>query len=811
MGMAKQEAAQVSLIDEELRFSQLFGVGVALASTLALALYIRFYSVYLWGYYINEFDPYIRYYLTNFMLSLGSIKGIEWWLSGGFINGHLYRFTNFWYPWGINWAVVLSPGVSFTGLLAYDVLKHFHVSLLYTVIMVPGVINALSVLSMYYLGSRIGGKYVGLLSAVLTAYSIIFTQRGSAGWFADSTLFQFFVPLGFGLFIDALRKRDWIPYAALGAAVNGATAWLWGSFTFVMNVYGLFMIVMLIYGVYRAYKGKVINLGVMGVGVTLDRIILVYLATYLGFVAFISMTPRYGLHALLTLGAGMSLAAILSIITLPALRLTRGQVRKIASYGKYIAAIAVAAIAISAALTGLGIIHLPGGKFLGALLPIARSAIVQSVAEHSPTPFHSFYQTVTITPPFAATGMAFLLSSFDVAGLLMSLAATAAVYFASSEAWLIMLLGFFWFPLTALGFIMIIKFLIQRRSVPMLALAALIIAIFAVALAQQVAPGVAIAAAPPQIVSTTSPAVPSSDWLDALYWMQMNLPAHASVASWWDYGYWTAIIGNKSSLADNSTVNGTQIAQIGEAFVTRNVTKSLMILKDLKAEYVVVFIPYSAVAVPVQSPMAALSFGSASTQQNMDVCGLIPEYPTGGDFVKSYWMALISGHNESYILNDLLGTASISALNTEINVPLSNSTLYQLLFNLNAASLSGQFTGCINQIESNPQLRSNQVFPIPLWFFNTWPYYATAPGSSNQLGIHLMVELQPFAQQLGFNLLNQAPPGVNATTWLQGIYGLLYYGNYLSPPPGFQLVYVSRPYGWVLVYKINYSVLNKGN
>ncbi len=196
--MAKQEAAQVPLLDAELRSSQLFGVAAALVSTLALALYIRLYSVYLWGgYYINEFDPYIRYYLTQFMLSLGSVKGIEWWLSGGFINGHPYKFTNFWYPpWGINWAIVLSPGVSFTGLLSYDLLKHFHVSLLYTVIMVPGVINALSVLSMYYLGSRIGGEVRGgLLSAVLTAYSIIFTQRGgSAGWFADSTLFQFVVP-----------------------------------------------------------------------------------------------------------------------------------------------------------------------------------------------------------------------------------------------------------------------------------------------------------------------------------------------------------------------------------------------------------------------------------------------------------------------------------------------------------------------------------------------------------------------------------------------------------------------------------------
>ncbi|GGP19127.1 peptide transporter [Thermocladium modestius] len=806
--MAKQEAAQVPLLDAELRSSQLFGVAAALVSTLALALYIRLYSVYLWGYYINEFDPYIRYYLTQFMLSLGSVKGIEWWLSGGFINGHPYKFTNFWYPWGINWAIVLSPGVSFTGLLSYDLLKHFHVSLLYTVIMVPGVINALSVLSMYYLGSRIGGKYVGLLSAVLTAYSIIFTQRGSAGWFADSTLFQFVVPLGFGLFIDALRKRDWIPYAVLGAAVNGATAWLWGSFTFIMNVYGLFMIVMLIYGIYRAYKGKVINLGVMGIGVSLERIIYVYLATYLGFVAFLSMTPRYGLHALLTLGAGMSLAALLSVIALPALRLTRAQVRKVAGYGKYVIAVAAAAVVVAAALTGLGIIHLPGGKFLGALLPVARSAIVQSVAEHSPTPFHSFFQTVTLTPPFAATGMAFLLSSFDVAGLLMSLAATAAVYFASSEAWLIMLLGFFWFPLTALGFVVMIRFLIQRRTVAMLALAVFIIALFAVALSQQVAPGVAIAAAPPQIVSTTSPAVPSSDWLDALYWMQMNLPPHASVASWWDYGYWTAIIGNKSSLADNSTVNGTQIAQIGEAFVTRNVTKSLAILRELKAQYVVVFIPYSAVAVPVSSPMAALSIGS-TTQQNIDVCGLIPEYPTGGDFVKSYWMALISGHSSSYILNDLLGTADLTQFNTEINVPLSNSTLYQLLFNLNAASLSGQFTGCINQIESNSQLRGNQIFPIPLWFFNTWPYYTTASSPSNQVGIHINVQLEPFAQQYGFNILNSPPAGVNATQWLEGLYGLLYYGNYLSPPPGFQLVYVSRPYGWVLVYKVNYSALNE--
>jgi len=60
------------------------------------------------------------------------------------------------------------------------------------------------------------------------------------------------------------------------------------------------------------------------------------------------------------------------------------------------------------------------------------------------------------------------------------------------------------------------------------------------------------------------------------------------VASWWDYGYWITIIANKTTLADNGTINATQIATIGEMFLS-NETEAIKILDKYDATYVVVF------------------------------------------------------------------------------------------------------------------------------------------------------------------------------------------------------------------------------
>jgi dolichyl-diphosphooligosaccharide--protein glycosyltransferase len=318
--------------------------------------------------------------------------------------------------------------------------------------------------------------------------------------------------------------------------------------------------------------------------------------------------------------------------------------------------------------------------------------------------------------------------------------------------------------------------------------------------------GIPIAAAPQQIVSTTQPAIPSSDWLDALYWIQYNTPNNSVLASWWDYGYWLAIMGNRTSLADNSTVNGTQIALIASAFTTTNVTKALELLHSVGANYVVVFMPYTAFPITVPSPMSALSIGGSS-QSYVALCGLYPEYPTGGDFVKSYWMSTISGNSPEYTNTHILSAAEIiystpgGGVNTlNLYVPLTNTTLYRLLFDLEAPAYSLDVDQCLAQLRS---VTMATPFTLPLWLFNTWPTYSQSSSSSS--AIHLVMMFQPI---LGQQLVPPPFVGTN-TTLLNELYYTWFYGNWISPPPGFRLVYVSRPNGWVLVYKINYSILNK--
>ena len=94
---------------------------------------------------------------------------------------------------------------------------------------------------------------------------------------------------------------------------------------------------------------------------------------------------------------------------------------------------------------------------------------------------------------------------------------------------------------------------------------------------------------PTTIASSTIPLRANiGDWSEALAWMKENLPRDTVVASWWDYGYWIMVNGEKITLADNGTINSTQIAQIGRMFMS-NETQALTILKDYDVDYVTVF------------------------------------------------------------------------------------------------------------------------------------------------------------------------------------------------------------------------------
>jgi asparagine N-glycosylation enzyme membrane subunit Stt3 len=120
-----------------------------------------------------------------------------------------------------------------------------------------------------------------------------------------------------------------------------------------------------------------------------------------------------------------------------------------------------------------------------------------------------------------------------------------------------------------------------------------------------------------------APAEPVQEWINMISWTQNNLESTTVVCSWWDYGYWLGILGNVTTLADNATINSTQIENIGFIFMA-NETQSLKMLAKYDAKYILVF--------------TTLGIVTSSTQQYYVAS------PAGyGDEGKWMWMARISG------------------------------------------------------------------------------------------------------------------------------------------------------------------------
>jgi hypothetical protein len=82
--------------------------------------------------------------------------------------------------------------------------------------------------------------------------------------------------------------------------------------------------------------------------------------------------------------------------------------------------------------------------------------------------------------------------------------------------------------------------------------------------------GIRSAYSPPTIVTSSLPTIQQNpqDWMEALTWMKDNTEVDSVVFAWWDYGYWITTVGDRRSLADNGTMNTTQISVIGRTFLS---------------------------------------------------------------------------------------------------------------------------------------------------------------------------------------------------------------------------------------------------
>ncbi len=129
---------------------------------------------------------------------------------------------------------------------------------------------------------------------------------------------------------------------------------------------------------------------------------------------------------------------------------------------------------------------------------------------------------------------------------------------------------------------------------------------------------------------------PVTAWLDAVGWMKSNVHSTDAVVMWWDYGNWLTDLGNVTSFADNTTVNSTQIENVGFIFMG-NENQSMAMLNSYGQSHVK-YIAVFEVLVISQSSSGASSYIAS---------------PAGyGDEGKWVWMARISGQAQTRLLNE---------------------------------------------------------------------------------------------------------------------------------------------------------------
>jgi len=582
---------------------------------LVLAFTIRLLPIR-WGYYISEFDPYWQYRLTKDIVNNGYTHWLTW------------QDTMSWWPWGKNVAAASFPGLPMTMATFYNFFHALGVPMLQSspvdplaadpvynfVVIFPVIMATLTVLAIYFFGKDIGGKEVGLFAAFFLALNASYIGRTSLGFSDDETIGVFGIILFSLFFLRSIDTERPLKTSTLYGIASGLTLGYiiasWGASRYPVGLALVFVVVLLLL---RRYS---------------TRLLISYAATF-GIALFIALNvPKLGVAFL---QEETNLAALGIFLVLFAIEVTR-HMKTVKMKSVFAVGFVVLIVAVFLTLSYLGYAKSLSGKYAAVLNPFARlfSPVVSSVQEQRPAAWGSIYYDLGIGILFIPVGFYFAAQNPTNRNIYLILFGLTGIYFASTMVRLLLILAPALCLLWALALTRVLKpFVTLLREKPisfgkkmriqthvgkefsaffLILILGLLAVTFVFPSAESRARGSPMprvfdqAYIPSTIAASSLPIKPDQivpDWLDALAWMRYNLPSDAVVASWWDYGYWITMIGNKTTLIDNATINTTQIALVGKMFLS-NQTNAIQILHwfngnasnrgySNKVSYIVVF------------------------------------------------------------------------------------------------------------------------------------------------------------------------------------------------------------------------------
>ncbi len=660
-------------------------ITLALVAIFSAAIIMRIYPAK-YGFFINEFDPYYDYFATDYIVKHFDQNGIS-----GMLDYFSWTDIQTWYPGGRDVANTSQVGLHFTGAILYIITRSIigiSISLYDFVVLFPVFIGSFSTLAIFLLVKRISNASAGLLAALVIAFSPPIIQRGALGWYKSEPLALFLIILGSYIFLtiynENISKRGLILRAGIAGIILGFANTTWGGALYINAVFGALL---LISPFLKVDLRKTVYLGSVFVAMNLISS---------------SIFPRPGPSFIFGPGGLVLIGGLLFAITSYSIKNT---VNSKIYFKTLLKAVFVFAL-IGMILLSFESVTSLSLRYQTVLDPFLRTAepLVESVAEHqSPTgaDFLSSYFSLLFLVGF---GTIMMLRKRSIGAGYTLILALSAVYISASFARLMVFSSLAFAILAGIGLHELTSAIMKPTTThslkkkisnyetrSMVKVGFSIFMIFIISLpviyptqVRELASNSWLETAdiPVSIASsTTNFRAEIPDWRETLSWMKSSTLAFqpngtpSVFAAWWDYGYWITVMGNRTSLADNATINTERIAKIGRMFMSEE-AESIKILKELKADYVVIYI-------------VGQTFTLNENNQRLFLLG------SGGDESKKQWFIRIGGLDENLFLEDdsftpkpyfwentLLGkmmpfSFAAYAEFTEAGLQFSNSTQYE--------------------------------------------------------------------------------------------------------------------------------------
>jgi dolichyl-diphosphooligosaccharide--protein glycosyltransferase len=707
-------------------------VVMILAIVFTVAVTIRAYAGK-YGFYLNEFDPYYDYYAANHIVTLAQQHGILYALfnnpagcgpavltSCHTQQGYFYwHDVQTWFPYGRNVASTSQDGLQVGGAVLYLIANGIfgvQISLYDFLILLPVFLGALTAVAFYFLMRRIAGDAAGLFSALMVAVSPPLIERGNLGWFKSEPLAILLFVLASYLMLSVFDKERGLSSRILRSVAAGFLAGYantaWGGGDYFSAAFGLMFVILPF------------------ISIDLTSIAPAAVTFSAATILTSAMFPRPGVQIVTN---PIGLALIGGSVFLLLAQWSKTWVKP-AEYRR-----TLVKFLFGFALAGLVIVSFGyvGGisvRYLSAIAPWARSgnALVESVAEHFVPTGQDYFTSYLLLMSFGFAGALIAFRRRNSVPMTFALLiGLTGLYFSAAFSRLLVYSSIALGLLAGIGFAELMFALVKPSTTPLVkkkpayttrnemkvVFSVAVIALIAFPAGTYWIPNPLACSSTNTYFCDQSPAdsavslangattysrAPFNDWTQTLGWMRQNTPTDAVVISWWDYGYWTAVVGNRTSAADNSTINGTRIAQIGQMFMS-NATQAAKIAKQIGGDrptYVMIFVTGSIVQI-------------SSGQQFY-----ILQVPAGGGFTagggdesKKQWFIRIGGLNESLFLE----CPSLSA--TCPNIDDFNLTPYAAQDTLFGKLLPFQFGGFL--VSSTSTSGQSQVTVSPTYTFGT--------------------------------------------------------------------------------------------